>query len=207
MPPHSPPARITFLSHAATPATRAGSFPLDEPLEPAALARLQTAAWKPPGTQAICAAPEQRTRETATALALTPDLTPALADCDYGCWRGHSLDHIAATDPEGLTAWLTDPTATPHGGESIVQHIARAGAWLETRRPTGHTFAITHPAVIRAALVHVLAAPPSAFWRIEIAPATLTDLRFNGRAWTVRSTGLPIPRNTTLDIPPPQDAH
>ena len=52
-----------------------------------------------------------------------------------------------------------------------------------------HTIAVTHPAVIRAAIVHALQVPLPAFWRFDIAPLSLTDLRFNGGVWSVRCAG------------------
>jgi hypothetical protein len=35
-----------------------------------------------------------------------------------------------------LDAWLADPRATPHGGESLLDFITRVGGWLDTR-PVG----------------------------------------------------------------------
>ena len=47
--------------------------------------------------------------------------------------------------------------------------------------------AVTHPAVIRAAILVALDAPPKSFWRIDIAPVSRTVLHFRGQAWTLRS--------------------
>jgi broad specificity phosphatase PhoE len=115
-----------------------------------------------------------------------------LRDCDYGAWRGRGLDELQSSDPEALALWLTDPTAAPHGGESIVKLIDRVGSWLDLSKETDHAIAITHPAVIRAAIVRALNAPPQAFWRIDIAPLSLTDMRFNGRTWTLRCVACPL---------------
>jgi broad specificity phosphatase PhoE len=115
---------------------------------------------------------------------------PALADCDFGSWRGRGLDEIVATDPTGAAAWIGDPAATPHGGESLVALMARVGTWLDGFERRDHTLAVTHPAVIRAAIAHVLLAPPAGFWRIDIEPRSLTDLRREAGRWTLRSVGL-----------------
>ena len=48
--------------------------------------------------------------------------------------------------------------------------------------------AVTHPAVIRAAILIALDAPPKSFWRIDIAPVSRTVMHFRGHAWTLRST-------------------
>ena len=68
--------------------------------------------------------------------------------------------------------------------------IDRVGSWLDLSQD--HAIAVTHPAVIRAAIVRVLNAPPQAFWRIDVAPLSLTDMRFNGRAWTLRCVACPL---------------
>jgi len=79
---------------------------------------------------------------------------------------------------------LTDPARAPHGGESIVELIERVANWLESLN--GPTVAVTHPALIRAAIVHALGAPPNAFWRIDVEPVTCTILHFRSGRWTLR---------------------
>lgn len=44
--------------------------------------------------------------------------------------------------------------------------------------------AVTHAAVIRAAIVHALGASPAIFSRIEIAPLSMIELRRSRRGWT-----------------------
>ncbi len=180
--------RLTLISHAATEAQRRAAFPFDEPLETQEVAAIAALRWVAPRTQQILSAPERRARETAQALGLSAVIALELRDCDYGRWRGHDFSQLQLDDPEGVGAWLTDPCAIPHGGESVVNLIGRVGRWLDGQSDAGHTLAVTHPAVIRSAVVHVLNAPVGAFWRIDIAPLSLTDLRFNGKAWTLRST-------------------
>jgi broad specificity phosphatase PhoE len=132
--------------------------------------------------------PESRVQQTAAALGLLFEVSDELRDCDYGAWQGRELDEIQSSEPDNVLAWLTDVAATPHGGESISELIDRVGRWFKAQSGAGHIIAVTHPAVIRAAIVCVLEAPPQAFWRIDIAPLSLTDLRFNGRVWTLRSS-------------------
>ena len=40
--------------------------------------------------------------------------------------------------------------------------IAGVGRWMEGQRRAGHTLAVTHPAVIRAAILGALQGPPKA---------------------------------------------
>jgi broad specificity phosphatase PhoE len=179
--------RLSLISHAATPAQRRAAFPLDEPLDQREISKISALGWIAPKAQRILSAPERRTQQTGQALGLTSAITPELRDCDYGVWGGRELSELQAQDPEGVAIWLADPTASPHRGESIANLIDRVGTWLDQHREDGHTIAVTHPAIIRSAVVHILNAPLQSFWRIDIAPLSLTDLRFNGKAWTLRS--------------------
>ncbi len=96
---------------------------------------------------------------------------------------------------------MRDPGSAPHGGESIPQVLARVAAWIADRgRDPGHTVAITHASVIRAAIVHVIQAQLPSFWRIDVVPLSQTDLRTNGRRWVLRSMG-PSSRAKNPDQP------
>lgn len=182
------PGRITFISHAPTAAVARAAFPLDEPIEPREFARLQSTGWIPPRARQVCTGPEQRTRQTASALGLDPILVAELRDLDYNSWRGKSLDEIQAGNLEGLTRWLTDVDAVPHGGESVASLLTRVEGWLAVHC-SGHTIAVSHPAVIRAAIILTLRAPAQSFWRADIPPASITDLRWTGNGWSVRCSG------------------
>jgi broad specificity phosphatase PhoE len=191
--------RVTLISHAATPIQRRAAFPLDEPLEEREISKIVGLKWQIPRAQRILAAPERRAQQTALALGLTPETATELRDCNYGMWNGREFDEVSSGDPAGVAEWLSNPLATPHGGDSIANLIARVGQWLDDSLETGHTVAVTHPAIIpRSAIVHALNAPPLAFWRIDITPLSLTDLRFN-RKWTLRSTACPL-RNLIEEI-------
>ena len=186
--------RLLLLCHGATAATRAAAFPDDEPLDDHARRRLAGLSRRLPRVDHALASPARAAIETAAGLGLRPEIDPGLGDCDYGDWRGRGLDEIGTADPAGLAQWLDNPAAAPHGGESLLELMGRVGTWLDGRRTVaGRTVAVTHAAVIRAALVHALGAPPHAFWRIDIAPLSLATLSGDGRRWTVTSLGPPAP--------------
>jgi len=197
------PARLTLITHAPTSAQRLSAFPADEPVEQTAITKLATINWQPPRTNQILTAPELRTQQTAEALNVSATPTNELRDIAYGIWQGRTLNDLYAEDPSSIAQWLNDPAFTPHNGESIIALITRVGDWLtqliaEDKNPS-HIIAITHPAVVRAAILHTLNAPPLSFWRIDIAPLTLTDLRHNGRTWTLRSTATPLTQHNPAD--------
>ncbi|GHA86923.1 histidine phosphatase family protein [Streptomyces termitum] len=189
--------RVSLVSPATSEALREVRFG-DGPLDPAGEARARRAAGAfPPETSAMTS-PSVRCGSTARALGLVRTVAvPALAGCGMGRWRGRTLDDVAGTDPAALSLWLSDPAAAPHGGESVRDLRVRVGAWLDALRaePSGRVVAVVEPDVVRAAVVHALAAGDAAFWRIDVRPLTVTE--FSGRAgrWNVLS-GRPLESGT-----------
>jgi broad specificity phosphatase PhoE len=181
---------LTLISHARTPALARACFPCDEPIGDKHIgARSKAISHSLRRIDRAWMAPELRTRQTAAAVGLSGAINPILTDCDYGTWRGLRLSEVQARDPDGLAAWLSDVEAVPHGGESISNVLRRIGIWLSQHKEPGHTVAVTHPSVVRAAIVHTLNAPAEAFWRIDVEPLSVTNLRCNGAHWTLRSMG------------------
>jgi broad specificity phosphatase PhoE len=173
--------QLTLVTHAATAATRRAAFPSDEPVEsPPAPASFRA--------DLVTTSPALACRQTASALGLTATVDDALRDCDHGHWRGRSLDEVAATEPLAVRSWLTDPAAAPHGGESVLALLARVAAWLDAL-PRDHEriVAVTHPAVVKAAVVHAILATPLSFWRIDVPPLSRTVLSGRPSSWTLRS--------------------
>lgn len=174
--------RLTLVSHAMTDAMAAGRFAADEPLN--ILGCNQIDALVDIGAvQLALTAPEIRARQSAERLGLEPAVDAQLADLDVGCWRGCPLSEPPA---EEVALWLSRPESAPHGGESIEALISRVRGWLDdVSGGHGRIVAVTHPAVVRAAILVALDAPSKSFWRIDIAPATRTVLHHRGR-WTLR---------------------
>ena len=177
--------RLTLVSHAMTDAMAAGRFPADEPLNDTGRRLVETvAALEVAGDTRQLTGPERRARQTAQLLGLRAATEPRLADLDCGRWRGQVLANIWPAD---LEAWLTEPAHAPHGGESIVDLIERVDGWLDSLTDDAlRTVAVTHPAVIRAAILLALDTPPKSFWRMDIAPLSHTVMHFRGGRWTLR---------------------
>ncbi|OMB96405.1 histidine phosphatase [Mycobacterium sp. NS-7484] len=177
--------RLSLVSHAMTDATAAGRFPTDEALNQLGHRQADAAVELGVVDTAYCG-PEKRVRQTAELLGLSAVVEPQLADLDFGSWRGAVLGGV---EPADLAIWLTDPTQAPHGGESVVDLVERVHAWMDSLTAVrGRLVAVTHPAVIRAAILVALDAPPKSFWRIDIAPLSRTVMHFRGHAWTLRSS-------------------
>ncbi|WP_028933883.1 histidine phosphatase family protein [Pseudonocardia spinosispora] len=178
--------RIFLLCHAATSATRSAAFAGDESLEPREIVRTGAVAGSLPRFDQAFRAPSTRCRQTADALGLDASAHDALAGCDFGAWTGRTLDDVLTTTPDALTAWLSDPSATPHDGESLTALIQRVGGWLDTRGDARAILTIADPTVIRAALVHAVDAHPRAIWRFDVTPLSLITLVGNAGRWSVR---------------------
>jgi broad specificity phosphatase PhoE len=183
--------RLTFICHASTAALRAAAFAADEPLDDRGQAAAKALAGQFPRAGQCWTSPELRTRQTAEALQLKAIVAPELADCDYGGWTGRGFDEIWARDPEAATKWLRDPEAAPHGGESLANLMRRVAAWIDARQDSpGSALVVGHAAIIRAAIVHAIEAPPKSFWRIDVAPLSMTRLSGANGRWNLISPAL-----------------
>jgi broad specificity phosphatase PhoE len=109
-----------------------------------------------------------------------------IAECDFGMWAGRSFADVHAVEGDAACVWMTNPDARPHGGESLSVFAARIARWLDQQAAVdGHTVAITHAGVVKAALVHALGAPIDAFWRVDVSPLSVTELHAHDARWTV----------------------
>ncbi len=191
--------RITLICHATTKALRAVTFGGDDALDATGKAKAERLAGSLGRVDQCWTSPALRARETAAALGLTPVVDERLRDCDYGRWTGLRFQQVLLREPRKLVAWIRKPENAPHGGETIPQLMQRVAAWMAERgRDPGRTVAVTHAAVIRAAIVHVIQAQLPSFWRIDVLPLSQTELRTNGRRWVLRSLG-PMQANDESD--------
>jgi broad specificity phosphatase PhoE len=184
--------RLTLIRHAPSEATRRSAFPLDEPLDARGLEAARALRPRLDRAEVAWSGPAARARQTADALGLDATVAPELDECDFGAWRGRTLAELDTEDPVAVAAWIEDPSAAPHGGESLLALLERVGGWLDAHADDGaRTVAVTHAGVIRAALVRALDAPVQAFWRLDVAPLSRTVLHAHDGPWTVRGVNLP----------------
>ncbi|MFF0154607.1 histidine phosphatase family protein [Micromonospora sp. NPDC005203] len=136
---------------------------------------------------ACLSSPAAAATQTADALGLHPTIEPALADCDYGDWTGRAFEEIAVEQPQALHEWLTAPDSAPHGGESVTAVRDRVGHWLDGQRGVGRRItAITHPLVIRIAVVHALDLPLATYRQVDVEPLAIVRLTGRGARWQLR---------------------
>jgi len=173
--------RLTLICHAPTQAQKSGRFPgIDDAILP-------ITEWTSPlaANTRVLSAPERRAQETAHGLGVPAVIEPALADCDMGAWQGLALKQLQAGQPQALAQWLQDPHCAPHGGESVAQLCQRVATWLEAFDTPGEWVAVTHPQVVRAAMVRVLGSSLEAFQCIDVLPLSRVHLSRAGQ-WRLR---------------------
>ena len=180
--------RLKLVCHAPTSAVRTSAFPADEPVDAQGLQKLAGFSGRLGHVDRCWTSPALRAGQTAVALRLDAVAEPLLRDCDYGAWTGRTLEDVHAHEPEAIAEWLGDPEAVPHGGESIADLLKRVATWLDVQGGAeGRVVAVTHATVIRAAVIHAIKATPLSFWRIDIAPLSVTTLSGNQGRWTLSS--------------------
>lgn len=170
--------RLLIIAHAATPATHALIFGDPGELLPREIRRLsgRIALW--------VRGPEEACKATAVRLGGDAEPIQGLRDCDIGVWAGRALVDVAIDDPSGLEAWLHDPQAAPHGGESLAKLINRVGRVLDDHPwPEGRSVLVVTSLVARALLVHALNAAPEVIFHIDIAPLSRALISRSQQMW------------------------
>lgn len=179
--------RITLISNGATSATRNATFPKDEPLEEKAVALAAGLAGSLPAVDRIYRGPDRAGEQTALALGLTAVAEPLLREIDFGDWAGKSLMELQTEDALALRDWITDPQAIPPGGESAADLMARVSNWLTLQADQpARIIAITPANCLRAAVIHCLQAPATAFRQIDVPPLSSLFLSCHRGQWRLR---------------------
>ncbi|MET8329430.1 histidine phosphatase family protein [Streptomyces sp. NPDC005181] len=194
--------QVMLISPALNAALREARFDGDAPLDASGVRRARAAAAAVPAADRRVHGTDERCAATAGALRLRSEPEPALRGWDLGRWSGHRLAEVSRDEPEAVSTWLSGPSTAPHGGESLLDLHARVGGWLDSLHrdggDDGRVIAVAEPAVVRAAIVHALDLPPQAFWRLDVAPLTLTELSGRSGRWNLRcgrslGTGTDVP--------------
>lgn len=170
---------------------KTGRFPAgDEPADDSPYAPLPT-----DDTARVISSPARAAREMAARIAPDVDIDAAFDDIDYGSWRGRSIRELADDEAAQLSAWLTDPQARPHGGESISMLAARVIeglARIEREMRGERCIVVTHAIVMKVAVAHALRKPLTSVYAMNFAPCSATVLN--------RSTSA---QDWTVSLPPP----
>ena len=164
---------------------------IDDPLSEKGWAQMQAAVGELVPWTRIVSSPLLRCRAFAEALAdrhgLPLALDERLKEVGFGEWEGKSAAEIEQDAPGTLARFKVDPMrARPAGAEPLADFHARVAAGLEdllAQHAGQHVLLVGHAGVMRMALAWALHIPLGHAYRIEVATASLTRLRFDeGRA-------------------------
>lgn len=143
---------------------------------------------------AIVSSPMRRARQSAdiVAAALGKEVREAadVRECAFGEWEGLTFSQVQEGWPELLASWLADPTVAAPGGESfegVRRRVRVARDKLLSRHPHGTVLVVTHVTPVKLLVAEALGAPLSAVYRMELSPASITEVEwYAGGATSMR---------------------
>ena len=194
-PPGGPPTTLVLVRHGVTAHTvekrfSGGLASANPGLSDEGRDQIRSvAAWLAPLAEridAVITSPVRRARESAEILAEGLDhplaVEDGFAEMEFGAWDGLTFEEVHERDRAGMEAWLGSVDVVPgESGESFAavqsRVLAALGRVLEAH--AGKTVVVvSHVTPIKTLVAHTLAAPLSAVFRMELAPASVTVLAF-----------------------------
>jgi len=162
---------------------------IDDPLSEKGWAQMRVALGDHAPWSRIVSSPLQRCRAFAEALATQHALPlivePRFQEVGFGVWEGKTAIEIEAEAPGTIAHFKAHPVeARPQGAEPLDAFLARVVAGLKNMlltQPDEHVLIVCHAGVIRMALAHALNIPLANAYRIDVASAGMTRLRFDGK--------------------------
>jgi broad specificity phosphatase PhoE/ribonuclease HI len=137
------------------------------------------------GVDAVVSSPMRRTRQTADAVAAALGVevreVDGFRECAFGEWEGLTFAEVRERWPDELAAWLGDASVRPPGGESfddVRRRVRVARDKLLARHPGKTVLVVSHVTPIKLMVREALGAPMSALYRMELSPATLTEIQW-----------------------------
>jgi len=162
---------------------------IDDPLSEKGWAQMHAAVGDArPWTQMV-SSPLLRCREFAETLAgrlgLPLSFDDRLKEVGFGVWEGKSGAEIEQSIPGVLARFKADPVnARPEGAEPLADFHSRVAAGLDdllANNTDQHVLLVGHAGVIRMAFAWALHVPLEYAYRIEVATASFTRLRFDSQ--------------------------
>ena len=137
----------------------------------------------------VITSPLLRTRQTAAAFGVEPEVDERWIELDYGDYDGVPLGEIRA---ETWQQWRTDADFAPPNGESMRQLGERVGAALDDLAADGSaaertTVIVTHVSPIKAAMCWALGVDDLVAWRLWVATASITRIGTTPRGGVVHT--------------------
>jgi probable phosphoglycerate mutase len=134
---------------------------------------------------AVHSSPLARALETAATVArphgLTPAVEPGLAELAFGEWTGRAIDGLRGEPTWTCFNTYRSGTRAP-GGELAIEAQARAVAAvlrLADENPDARVAVVSHADVLKAVLGHLLGVPLDLQQRLELAPASVSEVELS----------------------------
>lgn len=159
---------------------------IDDPLSEKGWAQMRATTDNLTGWHHIISSPMLRCRAFADWLGEQRDVPVTvienLREVGFGAWEGMSRTELIAQRAAEYHAFHANPvTNRPSGAESLAdfsQRISGVFDHLADAYPGQHVLVVAHAGVIRAALGHVIQAPPIHWYRTAVSNASLTRFMF-----------------------------
>ena len=179
---------LDFIRHGEPVGGRKYRGQIDDPLSEKGWAQMRAALDDHAPWTRVISSPLLRCRAFAEALAMQHELPlefeARFKEIGFGIWEGKTAEQIERAWPGTLGQFKADPIhARPSGAEPLDEFYSRVAAGIErilNAYPDEHVLVVGHAGVIRMALAYALAIPLANAYRIEVASAGITRLRFDG---------------------------
>ncbi|MEI2810851.1 MAG: histidine phosphatase family protein [Nocardioides sp.] len=186
------PIRVLIARHGATPLSHekrfsgSGADPALDDIGRAQVDALSALLGSVGTVDRSFTSPLLRARQTAFILAqrhgFEPVVAPALRELDFGDWEGLTFAEAAERDPQGIARWAADAEEPTGGAEAMADVGHRVTAWLDATLcetdPGSTVLLVTHVTPIKCLVASALGAPWEALFRMELAPASLSEIAY-----------------------------
>lgn len=184
---------LDFIRHGEPVGGRKYRGQIDDPLSEKGWAQMRATLGDDAPWSHIISSPLLRCRAFAEALAqqhgLPLEFEARFKEIGFGIWEGKTAEQIELAWPGTLARFKADPIhARPSGAEPLDDFYSRVVAGIERilhAYQDEHILVVGHAGVIRMVLAYALAMPLANAYRIEVASAGITRLRFNGARATL----------------------
>ncbi|AGF72996.1 bifunctional RNase H/acid phosphatase [Corynebacterium halotolerans] len=185
-----PPTRFVLLRHGQTAMSVAKQYSgrSNPQLTELGLAQAKAAAeaiGERAGIDAVITSPLDRCRQTAElaagVLGLEAIVHDDLIELDFGSWEGRTFQQAHAADPLIHEAWISDPSVTPPGGESLKsldKRTRRIRRRLEADYAGRTVLVVSHVTPIKSFIRQAMGAGPKMFSRVFLDLASISVVEF-----------------------------